>query len=263
VLAVGLVLLCVAASVAAFRETDTDMELDMDMETDGLEAGDAIDDFRAAVMEYLNKWKGSTEQDPDGRFKKLFGDLDPIRKKMPGFTTCTSFVPMPLAYASQKTGQKLKSNPNANFFDAQTRRKFKIPPDSFIAAVPKGKRLEDVSKDKTATYVDMAADRKTRPKPGDIFLLGFAHDVPTSKILKAGMFSHIGFVMSVKVNGDKEEWTVVAGGGGSARQKREAVTESVMVIDPTTALTSGVANQGGSERRLQGWISLDALLGKK
>jgi len=117
------------------------------------------------------------------------------------------------------------------------------------------------AKDSTATYVDIKAPDSPRPTPGDLFLLAF--NKAASAKLQPGMFSHIGFITKItKLADGKEEWTTVAGGGGNARGKQEQVSEGKMVIDTKTGLTGPVANQPGSERRLQGWIPIAACLQK-
>jgi len=238
--------------VSVFAETDANANADpVDMEAHG--------GFRTYLMEYLNKYKGATEGAADGRFKTLFPTIDKDRKNMVGYTTCVTFQGLALGYATQKSGFKLSASPSVYFFDQSMRRAHKIPPASFMATLPKGKKLATIT-DKTATYVDMSAPNSARPAPGDLFLLAFSKT--QSARLQAGMFSHIGFITSVTKRPDgKEEWATVAGGGGSASQHQEKVSEGVMVVDPATALTGSVANQPGAERRLQGWVSLEALFG--
>jgi len=217
----------------------------------------SLDAFRKPLMEFLDKYKGATEG--DSRFHELFPRIEQDRKNMPGYTTCVTFQNLAIGYATSKSGKKLRTTPNVNFFEAQLRRKNHIPPNSFLATLPRGKTLAQASADKTATYVDLKDPQSPRPQPGDLFLLAFSRD--QSPKLKAGYFSHIGFVTSITKRQDgKEEWHTVAGGGGSARNKQEKVTEGVMVVDPTTGLTGPVDNQPGLERKLQGWISLSALL---
>jgi len=214
--------------------------------------------FRNYLTEFLNKYKGATEGGADGKFKELFPTIEADRKNMPGYTTCVTFQGLALGYATQKSGRKLAVTPSVYFFDAGMRSKHKVPPNSFFAIPPKGKTKQTVT-DKTATYVDLTAEDSPRPAPGDLFLLAFSK--AQSKTLQAGMFSHIGFITAVKKREDgKEEWSTVAGGGGSARTKHEKVGEGVMVIDPKTGLTGAVDNQPGAERKLQGWVSLEALL---
>jgi len=149
-----------------------------------------------------------------------------------------------------------------NFFAPNTRKTYHVTKDQFFNAWLGGQTVAALqAHDSTATYVDIKDPASPRPQPGDLFLLAF--NKAASKTLQPGMFSHIGFVTKItKLADGKEEWTTVAGGGGSARNKQEQVTEGHMIIDTNTGLTGPVANQPGSERRLQGWIPIASVLTK-
>jgi len=218
--------------------------------------------YQSAVMAFINKYKGATEGNPDGRFGALFGDLKKVRQQMPGFSTCTSFVPMPLASASRTTQWALPSTPNVNFFNAQLRKAAHIDKSWFYALLPAGSPFKTLSacttcrSDTTATWVDMAVSGSPRPNAGDVFLLGFADDEGVNKV---GYFAHIGFVVSVAKQTDgTEHWTVVAGGAGNIRAGQESVAESVMVVDPRT--TPVATNPTSAQKRfLAGWVPLQNL----
>jgi len=235
--------------------------------------------FQRALTAYLEKYKNSVEGAADGRFKSLFGDLTAIRKSMPGFSTCTSFVPKPLLNAQQVSGWRLAADVNAEFYSRDSNRlKRGFHANWMFATVPpvtaswqKYKTFEDwTNNDKTATYIEMSKPGSPRPQNGDVFMLGLAANHPTSKVLKAGMFEHIGFVTKVEKRTDgTEAWTVIAGGGGQPRLGREAVTESVMLVDPrTTPVKVGTpdasnsmnwANDAGVKKFLAGWVSVQQL----
>jgi len=225
---------------------------------DALTAGQR---YRAAVLKSLQSWQGVTEGAADGRFYTFCTktSLESSRKaaglKGNTVTTCISFLGQVQTDAIRETGLV----PSADFADNGAYWYIKAIRET--AGVPEG------------AFHPAVANMTDRPKPGDIIYLKFSKDVPGTN-LKAGMFSHVGYLTGVEAAatpGGRERWTTTDGGQGSATsynpqgqmisQGAEKIAASERWYDPTTRLMYGSkeAGQGGDGRYLMGWTDIEAL----
>jgi len=217
--------------------------------------------YRAAVLKSLQAWEGVTEGAADGRFYQFCSktSLESARKaaglKGNTVTTCISFLGQVQSDAMRETGLQ----PSADFGDNGAYWYLKAIRKT--AGVPEG------------AFHPATAGMTDRPKPGDIIYLTFSKDVPGTN-LKAGMFSHVGYLSSradAAAPGDRERWTTTDGGQGSAtkydptgqmiQKGAEKIASAERWYDPATRLIYGSkeAGQGGDGRYLMGWTDIEAL----